>query len=82
MIYKLVFSKQVVTTALKLSIIVGTILAFINHGESIIGNTLSNKQVIQILITYFVPYAVSTYSSVKAITANTKKIEKTRKVGG
>jgi len=61
----LVFSKEVVTTAVKLALIVGTILGLINHGPDIINNTLTSEQIIQILITYLVPYSVSTYSSVK-----------------
>ncbi|KXX67092.1 nitrate/nitrite transporter NrtS [Flammeovirga sp. SJP92] len=64
---KLIFSAKVIKTATKLSLIVGTILGLINHGEDIISNTLSNKQIVQILTTYLVPYIVSTYSSVKAL---------------
>ncbi|WP_044211557.1 nitrate/nitrite transporter NrtS [Flammeovirga sp. OC4] len=79
MIFKIILSKQVVYTALKLSLLVGTLLAFINHGADIIDNTLSNRQVIQILTTYLVPYAVSTYSSVKVIISNQSKIKKTEK---
>ncbi|MCT4615583.1 MAG: nitrate/nitrite transporter NrtS [Marinifilaceae bacterium] len=67
MILKLVFSKEVIQTALKLSIIVGTILGLINHGSDIFANTLSGGQKIQILVTYLVPYSVSTYSSVCSI---------------
>lgn len=67
MLLKIVFSKQVVKTAVKLSIIVGTILGLINHGSDILANTLSTSQRIQILVTYLVPYSVSTYSSVCAI---------------
>ncbi|MRT92643.1 nitrate/nitrite transporter NrtS [Ancylomarina sp. 16SWW S1-10-2] len=65
--WKIVFSKQVVDTAIKLSLFVGTLLGFINHGPDIIANTLSTGQIIQMLITYLVPYSVSTYSSVKSI---------------
>ncbi len=65
--FKLVFSKQVVQTALKLSIIVGTILGLINHGQDIFALTLSRGQIIQIMVTYLVPYSVSTYSSVSSI---------------
>lgn len=67
MLLKLVFSKQVVSTAFKLSLIVGTILGLINHGQDIIANCLTNGQKIQIMVTYLVPYSVSTYSSVKSM---------------
>lgn len=66
-IFELAFSKDVVSTAMKLALIVGTILGLINHGPDIVNNTLSSGQVFQILITYLVPYSVSTYSSVKSI---------------
>jgi len=75
MLLKLVFSKQIVRTALKLSLIVGTILGFINHGPDIVSNTLSSIQRIQIIITYLVPYSVSTYSSVNSIKYYEKKIK-------
>ncbi|QZT38779.1 nitrate/nitrite transporter NrtS [Halosquirtibacter xylanolyticus] len=66
-ISRLIISKQVVSTAIKLSIIVGTILGLINHGTDIVNNTLSSKQILQIMVTYLVPYSVSTYSSIKSI---------------
>ena len=60
-------SREVVMTALKVSLIVGTILALINHGAGIIQLTLTGENVLQICLTYLVPYCVSTYSSVEAI---------------
>ena len=62
---------NVYLTALRVSLVVGTILALINHGSAIIGFTLSSGNIFQIFLTYLVPYAVSTYSAVKAI-QNTK----------
>jgi len=58
---------NVCLTALRVSLVVGTILALINHGSAIIGFSLSIGNVLQIFLTYLVPYAVSTYSAVKAI---------------
>lgn len=66
-IFELAFSKDVVSTAIKLSLIVGTILGLINHGPDIVNNTLTEGQIFQILITYLVPYSVSIYSSVISI---------------
>jgi hypothetical protein len=54
-------------TAIKISLLVGTILALINHGPEIFHFTLSKQDIFQILLTYLVPYGVSTYSSVKLI---------------
>jgi hypothetical protein len=63
----LALSPQVAVRAFKVGIIVGTILALINHGGSILKLDLSIEQLLQIALTYLVPYCVSTYSSVKAI---------------
>ena len=60
-------SGKVVKSSIKVSLVVGTLLALINHGEGIIQMSLSSENVVQILLTYFVPYGVSTYSSVKAL---------------
>jgi hypothetical protein len=60
-------SNEVVVTALKLSLLVGTVLALINHGAEILQGTLTKGNIYQIALTYLVPYSVSTYSSVKAI---------------
>ena len=60
-------SREVVVTALKVSLVVGTILAFINHGAGIIQLALTGESILQIALTYLVPYCVSTYSSVQAI---------------
>lgn len=66
-------SGQVVRTASKLSLVVGTILALINHGPGIANASLSDGNVLQIALTYLVPYCVSTYSSVRAIQAHVNR---------
>lgn len=58
-------SSRVVKTSLKVSLVVGTLLALINHGESILQMSLSRESVFKILLTYLVPYGVATYSAVK-----------------
>lgn len=60
-------SHGVVVRALKLAIVVGTILAVINHGDKILLGSLSAGDVVKILVTYIVPYGVSTVSSVGAL---------------
>ena len=60
-------SSEVVGTALRLALVVGTILALINHGAEILQGTLTKGNIYQMAFTYLVPYFVSTYSSVKAI---------------
>jgi hypothetical protein len=63
----LALSKHVAIPALKVSIVVGTVLAFINHGDALLKVDLGAERVVQIALTFLVPYCVSTYSSVKAI---------------
>ncbi len=70
---KLALSMQVVPRALKAALLVDTILAFINHGEKILGGSLSGQDFYKILLTYLVPYGVSTWSAVRAIQASAKK---------
>lgn len=63
----LAFSKQVVTRAIKVALIVGTLLALINHGERLFAMSLTGQDYFKVILTYFVPYAVSTWSAVSAI---------------
>jgi len=60
-------TRGVVLSALKIAFFVGSILALINHGEDIFTLNLAPGSVLQILLTYMVPYSVSTYSSVRAL---------------
>lgn len=57
----------VVITALKVALLVGSILAVINHGAAILAGELSSSRLWQIALTYLVPYCVSTYSAVRAL---------------
>jgi hypothetical protein len=54
-----VFSKVVMMIAVKVAVVVGTILARINHGHKIVNGTLSPENIVQIQLTYVVPYCVS-----------------------
>jgi len=58
---------QVVKTACKVALLVGTILALINHGAAIRTGELGGERLAQIALTYLVPYCVSTYSAVRAL---------------
>jgi hypothetical protein len=51
--------------AMKLALVVGTILALINHGQAIFTGQLTFDRIIPILITYCVPFSVSMYSQVR-----------------
>lgn len=47
--------------------VVGTILTAINHGDAILAGQLTAERLVRIALTFLVPYAVSTTSSVAAI---------------
>ena len=64
---KLALSKNVRYRALRVSLLVGSILVFINHADSFFDASLQATNLLQILATYIVPYLVSTYSSVSAL---------------
>jgi len=57
------FSKLVLKRALRVALIVGIILNLINQGRSIVAG-FENFHIAQFLLTFLVPYLVSTYSSV------------------
>ena len=59
--------KDVAFRAFKIALIVGVILAGINHGDHIIKGEMTGNNWIKIMITFCVPYCVSSFSSVMAI---------------
>lgn len=59
--------RSVVVRALKVCGLVGTLLVIINQGDNIlVGDPIDFGKLI---LTYFVPYGVSTYSAVAALRA-------------
>ncbi|MDC3108305.1 nitrate/nitrite transporter NrtS [Paracoccaceae bacterium] len=63
----LAFRESVIKRAIKIALIVGCILALINHGDRIIFRDMQSVDWFKILLTFCVPYCVSTISSVLAI---------------
>jgi hypothetical protein len=62
-IVKYAFERACVLRSVKIALVVGTVLALINHYSAIIGGSLDAVSAAQILLTYFVPYAVATVGS-------------------
>jgi len=60
---QIVLSSNVIKRALKVSLVVGSILNIINQGEVL--STLDTDKInfIKFVLTYFVPYAVTTYTA-------------------
>lgn len=65
--------KNILTRAIKVALVVGSILMLINQGDVILSNGLQIKEFIKITLTYLVPYCVSTYSSTEAVCAAENK---------
>ena len=63
----LALRKSVIRRAIKIALIVGCLLALINHGDRIIFQDMKSVDWVKILLTFCVPYCVSTVSSVLAI---------------
>ena len=59
----------IVKRGLKYSVIVGSVLVLINHGDALFAGTLTRTQIFKILLTYTVPYVVSSLSSIQALLA-------------
>ena len=66
------FSKNVSLRAFKVAIIVGLILAFINHGNLIISGDISMECWVKMIVTCFVPYTVSSITATLNILENKK----------
>ena len=62
---------DIVWRSLKVGMVVGTILAAINHGDRIVAMNLDMTSGCKIILTYLVPYCVSTWSSVQTAMAKT-----------
>ena len=58
------FSRNVAKRSVIVAIIVGTILAFINHGDLILSGSLTATCWIKMIATCFVPYTVSSVTAV------------------
>lgn len=50
--------------ALRVALVIGTLLTVINHYDEWLGGTGSSHSLLQIILTYFVPYLVSTHGQV------------------
>ena len=55
---------KVMTLALKVALVVGTILNLINHFDLLLGSPFTRMTMIQMCLTYIVPYCVSTHGQV------------------
>lgn len=64
--FKLAGRKDILSRGLKVGAVVGTLLTAINHGDVFLAGEFLPVMVGKILLTYCVPFCVSTYASVEA----------------
>ncbi|MEO0437125.1 MAG: nitrate/nitrite transporter NrtS [Pseudomonadota bacterium] len=62
-------SRNVYPRALRVALVVGTLLMLINYGDRLFPLDLTGRDILKIVLTYLVPYGVSTWSAVRAIEA-------------
>ena len=51
--------------SIKTALVVGTILAFINHGQQFLSGNFSPSWIVPVLVTYLVPFTVATYGQIQ-----------------
>jgi len=61
------FRRDIFLRGLRVAAVVGTILILINHGQAMLDGVLTTAELIQICLTYCVPYGVATYASIRAV---------------
>ncbi|TWU23224.1 hypothetical protein Pla52o_27600 [Novipirellula galeiformis] len=64
---RLATKRSVVRRGLGYSVVVGTVLMVINQGDVVLSGELTRTHFVKIGLTYLVPFAVSTLSSVGAM---------------
>lgn len=68
--FQIAIRVDVVRRALRVALFVGSLLALINHGDTLVAGTVDAVVALQIGLTYLVPYGVSTWSSVQTVRSN------------
>jgi hypothetical protein len=63
-LWRLATTDGVPSSSLRIAIVVGAILNLINQGDALLGGTHVNWA--KVVLTFFVPYGVSTYGAVGA----------------
>jgi len=61
--FKHATARATLRRSVKVAALVGTILAIINHYDMLLSGNFTTGRCIQIIVTYFVPFSVSTVST-------------------
>ncbi len=65
--FVIAFERSVFFRAVRIALVVGSVLAVINHGDTAMSGDMVSTTILKISLTYLVPYCVATYSAVEAI---------------
>ncbi|MEM9208058.1 MAG: nitrate/nitrite transporter NrtS [Pseudomonadota bacterium] len=65
--FELALSPTIVRRSLRVGLVVGTLLTAINQGDVLLAGDITGEVLAKILLTYCVPYSVSTYAGVGAL---------------
>lgn len=68
-----VFSKSYFHHAVKVSLVVGSVLFLINNGEVILKEGMTGRRWVMAMLTYMVPYLVSVHGRVSSEVGKVKK---------
>ncbi len=61
--------RDIVRRSLRVALVVGLILAVINHGDRVLAGTVDAGVMLKIVLTFIVPYSVATWSAVQTARA-------------
>ena len=64
-IFKIALEKEILWSSIKVAFIVGLILNLINQGDKLVLLNFKELALGKLLLTFIVPYLVSTYASVR-----------------
>ena len=64
---RLATSQPVMRRSARVALVVGSVLVAINYGDRLIVGEVGGSDLVRILLTYCVPYCVSTYAAVSAL---------------
>ena len=75
--FEIASDRSVMRRASRIALVVGTILIMINQGNTILSGNGTGETVLKCVLTFMVPYCVSTYSSVMAVRDRMQSLEDT-----
>ncbi|GHO47722.1 nitrate/nitrite transporter NrtS [Ktedonospora formicarum] len=57
--------RDTIMRSLKAALVIGTLLGLINHGQALVSSHFTWSELVPLLITYLVPFCVTTYGQVQ-----------------